>query len=130
MVLNHLLAQTSVPLGGTKGFEGLGPLGNEGQTFSWGSFATKFEGVLSVIIGVLTISAGIWFIFQIFAGAYQWLASGGEKQGVENARKRITNAVIGLFMVVVAYGFIAIIGNVFGIDILHISDTIIYKLVI
>ena len=106
--------------------EGLGPLGNLGNLFGGniGSALNQFEYTISVTIGVLTISAGIWFIFQIFAGAYQWLASGGEKQGVENARKRITNAVVGLFIVVASYLLIGLVGKVFGLDILVPSTTI------
>jgi len=106
-------------------FKGLGPLGNfrveSTGTFAFSTFTTMF----STGIGVLTVAAGIWFIFQIFAGAYQWLASGGEKQGIENARKRITNAVIGLFVVVISYALIGIIGMIFGINILSPYKSII-----
>ncbi len=99
-------------------FEGLGPLGTfkKGEEFL-DSFA-KFTNVFSTGIGVLTISAGIWFIIQIFAGSFQWLASGGEKQALQNAQKRLTNAVVGLFVVVFSYALIAIVGLIFGINIL------------
>ena len=120
-----LLAQSKTTL---PHFEGIGPLGNPLNIFGGTTDPTlaldQFERTLSVVIGILTISAGIWFIFQIFAGAYQWLASGGEKQGIENARKRITNAIIGLFVVVASYLLIGLVGKVFGIDILVPSTTI------
>lgn len=93
--------------------EGLGPLGKIKDTVD--AF-TKFSGVLSIGIGILTISAGIWFIVQIFAGSFQWLTSGGEKQALQNAQKRITNACVGLFVVIFAYALISIIGQVLGFN--------------
>ena len=105
-----LLAQTNL---GT--LKGLGPLGDIKDLND--SFV-KFTNVFSTGIGVLTISAGIWFIIQIFAGTFQWLASGGEKQALQNAQKRLTNAVVGLFVVVFSYALIGIVGLIFGINIL------------
>ncbi len=110
----NLLAQTDL---GT--LKGLGPLGNLGdkQVLSTVAFL-QFTRVFSVGLGILTISAGIWFIIQISAGAFQWLSSGGEKQALQNAQKRIVNAIMGMFVVVFSYALISIIGLIFGINIL------------
>lgn len=117
----NLLAQKSI---GT--FEGIGPLGTGLKNLTAPDSAiSKFIDVISKAIGVLTVSAGIWFLFQIMAGSFQWLASGGEKQAVQNAQKRITNAVMGLFVVVISYALISLIGLFFGIDMLNIKQTII-----
>ncbi|TSC87971.1 MAG: Uncharacterized protein G01um101416_286 [Microgenomates group bacterium Gr01-1014_16] len=106
-----LLAQ-GVPLGN---INGIGPLGTVAtQTDAFVAFTT----VLSTTVGVLTVSAGIWFIFQIFGGSLQWLTSGGDKQGLEAAKKRITHAIVGLLMVVLSYALISIIGLIFGLNIL------------
>ncbi|MDO8488221.1 MAG: hypothetical protein Q7S31_02805 [bacterium] len=96
--------------------EGLGPLGQIGADLP--TALSSFSRIISVTIGILTISAGTWFIIQMFMGAFQWLSSGGDKQGAENARKRLTNAVIGLFIVVASYALISLVGLVFGFDIL------------
>lgn len=105
---------------GTFGGQGLGPLLDPSKLINqFGGPFSQFEKIMSTVIGVLTISAGIWFVFQIFAGAYQWLASGGEKQALQNAQKRISNAIIGLFVVVVSYGLILLLSGIFGIEILE-----------
>lgn len=111
----NLLAETNL---GT--FEGIGPLGTglKAPTSDPALAFSRLTSIISTALGILTISAGIWFIFQIMAGSFQWLSSGGEKQGVENARKRITNAIIGLFIVVASYALISLVGLVFGINIL------------
>jgi hypothetical protein len=97
-------------------FTGIGTLGIVKDTGE-GVFG-QFEGIISVILGVLTVSAGLWFIFQLFGGALQWLSSGGEKQALQNAQKRIVNAIVGLFLVVFSYVLIALIGHIFGLNIL------------
>ena len=118
----NFLAQKNI---GT--FEGLGPLGTGLDSTATPPYLAigKFIDLISKAIGVLTVSAGIWFLFQIIAGSFQWLASGGEKQAVQNAQKRITNAVMGLFIVVISYALISLIGLFFGIDLLDIKQTII-----
>ena len=104
-------------------FEGLGPLGqlagNSGQ-----QVFGQFENTISLTLAVLTISAGLWFIFQIFGGTLQWLGSGGEKQALQNAQKRIVNAIVGIFLVVMAYTLIAIISSFLGIYILSPFDAL------
>ncbi len=98
--------------------QGIGPLGTVG---SLSEALGKFTNVISTAIGIITIFAGIWFILQIFIGAFQWLSSGGDKQGAENARKRLTNAVVGLFVVVASYALISLVGLVFGFKILDVA---------
>ncbi|MBI2587195.1 hypothetical protein HYW29_00045 [Candidatus Amesbacteria bacterium] len=116
-----LLAQ-GTPIGN---FSGIGPLGEvpQGSTPITDTLV-KFASTISTIIGVATISAGLWFMVQVFIGAFQWLTSGGDKQALENAKKRLTHAVIGLLMVVLSYALISVIGLIFGIDILNISGLI------
>jgi len=97
---------------------GIGPLGKSLVGGTGASVFAQFEGVISLILGVITVSAGLWFVFQIFGGALQWLASGGEKQALQNAQKRLTNAVVGLAIVVFSYVLIALISSLFGLYIL------------
>ncbi|OGC93137.1 hypothetical protein A2876_01155 [Candidatus Amesbacteria bacterium RIFCSPHIGHO2_01_FULL_48_32b] len=106
-------------------FEGIGRIGNVSNAGSCtgGIICAigKLGAIISVVIGILTVSAGLWFIFQVFAGALQWLGSSGDKQALESARKRITHAAAGLLIVILSYAFISIVGLVFGIDILGLS---------
>ena len=104
-------------------FSGIGPVGNViGK--SWFDVIPSFVGVISRIIGVLTVAGGIWFIFQIFLGAINWLSSSGDKQQLDNAKKRLTNAIIGLIVVVLAYALIGIIGAFVGLNIFNMANLI------
>lgn len=124
--MKTLLAQQPFPLG-TIGGEGLGPFGNR----IWGqgplAAVNSFILILSNIIGVMTIVAGIWFIFQFIIGGFSWLTAGADKAAMENAQKKITNGVIGLVIVVAAIFLIDLIGNLLGLKILNPRD-VIYKM--
>lgn len=99
-------------------FTGFGPLGDTDDAI------LKLQSTISLIIGIFTVSAGLWFIVQIFTNAFKWLVSDGEKQAIEAARKGLTHSVIGLFIIVSAYALIAIVGSVLGLPILDFATTI------
>lgn len=119
-----IFAQEPIPLGGAIGGEGLGPFGSIGNTIGKGDGATGLKAVTSAIsgvIGVMTIAAGIWFIFQVLTGGFYWITSAGDKTKLNEARDRIQNAAIGLIVVVAAWSILALMGQFLGYDIV-ISD--------
>ena len=76
----------------------------------------KFDQIVSTLISVLLGVAGIISFIMLLWGGLQWILSGGDKEGTEKARKRITAALIGLAVVFSAYALIYIVGTLFGID--------------
>lgn len=115
-MLSLVFAQEGKPLGEIRG---LGPLG----TFEIGqavdAAAALFNQVISNIVGIMTVVAGIWFIFQFIIGGIGWLAAGGDKAKVESARAKITSGIIGLAIIIVAIFLIDLIGTLLGLDILR-----------
>jgi len=83
------------------------------------SIGALFARGISVIIGILTVVAGLWFLFQFMIGAFGWLTAGGDKAQLEGARKRLANSIIGLVIVVAAIFIIEIVGNIIGLEILR-----------
>ena len=74
---------------------------------------SKFIGV--VIQGMFAIAA-LLALFYMLWGAIDWIVSGGDKAKIEKAQLKITHAVIGVIMVVVAFAiFVVIAGNSLGI---------------
>jgi len=105
--------------------QGLGPLGFEGVKDITKEGAFKlFNDTISIIIGLLTIIAGIWFLFQVIIAGFQWLSSSGDKASIENARNKLTHSVIGLVIVVMAFAIISIIGNLLGIEFLKPTEVL------
>lgn len=127
MVHSHLLAENE-PLN-LGCLEGLGPMGED--TCLWtqtggdaGKGPSLFTNFITKTIGVMTVVAFIWFLFVLFTGAIGWLSSGGDKAKLQEAQKKITTGLIGLIIVISAIFLIKIIGNMFGIDILDLTNFI------
>ncbi|MBI4991034.1 hypothetical protein HZB96_02975 [Candidatus Gottesmanbacteria bacterium] len=75
--------------------------------------------VVSIIIGFLTIVAALWFLFQFIIAGFQWIAAGGDKNNTAAARDKITNSLIGLMVIVIAWAVVGIVGKLLGLDILN-----------
>lgn len=67
-------------------------------------------------IRIFIIVAGIFLLIYMLWGAFDWITSGGEKEKLDKARNKITNAVIGMILVVVALALFSLIaGNILKI---------------
>jgi hypothetical protein len=82
---------------------------------------TPSEG-LAFYIAILWRSVvtlgGIAFIIFLIWGGIEWLTAGGDKAKVETAQKMITNALIGLAVLVGSYAIALFIQGAFKINIL------------
>lgn len=83
---------------------------------------TAFETIISIIIGVMTVGGGIYFIFVFITGAYNWISASGDKQKLTKARDTILQALIGLIILIAAYVIIAVAGFVLGFSILDPAE--------
>lgn len=111
----NLLAQTPIELydknTSSGGLQGFGPLGLEQGQDGVSVFAT----FMSSAVGLITIIGIIWFVFIIVTGALGIVSSGGDKQALESSKKRITNGIIGLVVLVASLFILSIIGKIIGI---------------
>ncbi len=101
-----------VPLGQIGG-AGLGPFANSSDGTSGLMGITK---IISSVVGLMTIAAGIWFLIQFLIGGFSWISAGGDKAKLQTARDKLTNAFIGLIVVVAAWAILALAGTFFGVD--------------
>ncbi len=104
----RLLAQADL---GTIGGEGLGPFGaNPGDGL------TGISNIISSIIGLMTIAAGVWFLFQFIVGGFNMISAGGDKAKLQASRDRLTNSFVGLIVVVAGWSILALASTFFGVD--------------
>lgn len=75
------------------------------------------EFVTTGINLILIVSAIVAFFFLLIGGV-QWIFAGGDKEGTEKARKRITASLVGLAIVFSAYALVFIVQALFGINVL------------
>lgn len=80
-----------------------------GQTTLWGS----------IIPGVIQILLFLGFIFAIIYllwGGISWTMSGGSKESLEKAKKKVTYAILGLILVLLSFFILFTFGRLFGLD--------------
>ncbi len=70
--------------------------------------------VLNNTIQLIYVAAGIIFIFMVLISGLQWITSGGDKEAVGNARRRLTWAIIGIVLLALAWVIINVIGDITG----------------
>lgn len=103
--------------------EGFGPFANLDLTSVTDS-ARAFSTIISNVIGLMTVIAGLWFLFSFISGAFGFLSAGGDSKKMSEATSRITSALIGLMIVVLAYALVSLVGRILGFDILNPQDII------
>ena len=118
--MENLLAEApkATQLGSQIGGAGLGPFAVTYSPDQNGAIAglKSITNIVSSIIGVLTLAAAIWFLFNFIIGGIQWIASGGDKHNLEQSQQRITNAFLGLIIVAAGWTILALTGRFLGID--------------
>ena len=104
------------------------PLGTIGEGPGFGPWAqindpgNIFAKIISNVIGAMTIGAGIWFLFQTIIAGYNYMNAAGDKTRIENAGRKLTNSLIGIAIVVAAYGLLGILGTFLGIKFLEVGS--------
>lgn len=76
-----------------------------------------FGLVISGGIRIAIMIAILLCLLYLIWGGIEWLTSGGAKEGVASAKARMTNAFIGLMVVLAAYAIALIIGHLFNLDV-------------
>lgn len=94
---------------------GLSANPNFGKTVSFTAPA-----LISAAVKGAFVVAGVASFFFLLLGTIQWIFSGGEKEGVEKARKKITAAIVGLALILSTYAIIQLVQLIFGVSILGI----------
>jgi len=74
-----------------------------------------FGEILSQVLKFAFPFAGLILFFVLISGGFQFLTSAGNPESMEKAQKKITNAVIGFFIIFLSYWILQIIENIFGI---------------
>jgi len=89
-------------------------IGNPTSFNSGPQAGNTFNTIVSNIVGLLTLVAGIYFFFVLIMGAFTWIGAGGNKGKVEEAREKITTGLIGITVVVASIFLVELVGRVLG----------------
>lgn len=100
------------------GFEGFSSVGSTSNP------AGRIADLISQIIAVITIFAGLTFIFWFVISAITWIAGGHDSGQIEKAKSQMSNALIGLLLTVITLPIIYIIGKLIGLNILNLETLV------
>jgi len=77
--------------------------------------------LLSVVLGLAFIIGSLAFFFIFIVGAIEWITSGGDKVKVDDAKRKLTNALVGLILLFSIFAIANLIDTVFGVNITSFS---------
>ena len=79
-------------------------------------YASNFGAMFSSILNVVMLIAAVLVFAYLIFGGIQWITSGGDKGKAEEARNKITAAIIGLIIVAASYAIINLIVQFLGFN--------------
>ena len=106
--MNNLLAQT-LKLPGMSGLIS-GPLNKSATKFN-----TLADLVNNAATRIILPIAGILLLGYLIWGGFDYLTSMGDPKKAEAGRTKITNAIIGFFIIFTAYWIVQLVAFVFGL---------------
>lgn len=77
---------------------------------------TSIGQLISSLISLVLVIAGILAFVYLIWGGLQWITSGGDKGNVEVAQKRIQAALVGLFIVFASWAVMLLIQSFLGVN--------------
>lgn len=74
--------------------------------------------LISAVVGLLLIVAALLAFLYLILGGIKWITAGGDKAGMEEARNKITHAIVGLIIVGAAWAIMILVQNFLGVTII------------
>lgn len=78
------------------------------------------SGYLRTGINFLLGFSGVAAFVNLLIGGLQWILSGGEKEGVDKAKRRIIHSLIGLGIVYSSYALLYVVRVLYNIDLIEV----------
>lgn len=107
--MNRLIAQITLDIASEASKQGL--LGAEYVNSADAGFGIWFSNILKVIMSIGAIAC----LGLIIMGAIQWITSGGDKGKIEEARNKITAAIVGLIVLATTIAIFNLVATFLGI---------------
>jgi hypothetical protein len=71
--------------------------------------------LISAVLGFIVVIGFIVAFLYLILGAMNWISSAGDKSKLETARIQITQALVGLIILVAVWGIMRVVGSFLGI---------------
>lgn len=71
----------------------------------------KISTLIIQIISILLAVAGLIAVIFLIVGGFRYITAGGNEESSEAAKKTITNAIIGIVIIILAFVIVRVIAN-------------------
>jgi arginine exporter protein ArgO len=95
------------------------PEGQPGKFLSYTADIDQLSLVISNVIGFFTLIAGFAFLFYFAFAAITMITSGDDQQKLTNARKNMTQALVGIAIVSATYPLVWLLTHLLGIPLIN-----------
>lgn len=86
------------------------------RPLSYNFLIEQINKLISNLFGLLTVIAGLTFLYFFIIGAVNWITSSGDPKKIEAAKTTITNSLIGLLIALIAFPLLYIFSHLTQID--------------
>lgn len=93
--------------------------GSDTATAPFGGIGLLITQVLNIMVTVGVIAVLFYFIL----GAIDWITAGGDSGKTQKAREKMTNAVVGLIILISAVALMIFVQRLLGICVLNFGNT-------
>jgi len=74
------------------------------------------DQIITGAINLALATGGLLFFAMLIFGGFRYLTAGGDEKAAQEARRSLTNAVVGLIIIVVAFLVAQLLFAVFGLN--------------
>lgn len=72
--------------------------------------------IVSNSVLIMYIAGGLAVLVFLLWGAFDWITSGGDKEKISSARRKIVNALIGMALLALSAFIVTLFGQIVGFD--------------
>jgi amino acid transporter len=72
--------------------------------------------LLGNVIALIFTASAIGVLIFVLWGAFDWITSGGNKDKLQSAQKKISSALIGMVVLALSFFVIAVVGSIVGFN--------------
>lgn len=90
-------------------------IGNINTSFLPVGFPTNINEIIASLVQLLIAASGLLFFFMLIFGGLKYLTAGGDEKAVAAARGTLTQAFIGLVIIVAAFVLTSLLLTLFHV---------------
>lgn len=79
-------------------------------------FPLEANRIIATAVNLVLAVAGVVFFFMLIIGGFRYLTAGGDEKVAQEARKTLTNAMIGLIIIVASFLVAQLLFRIFGLN--------------